>query len=66
MSHSLRREGVKTSGAGRPGEAGRRGLNLSAVGSISGRGTTRREGTSDRMEIDLRKSSHLRAEEVET
>ena len=64
-SHSLRREGVKTSGAGRPREAGRRGLTLSVVDGISGRGTTGCEGTSDCVEIGLRESRRLGAEEVE-
>ena len=58
-SHSLRREGVYTWGAGRSNEAGRQGLNLLVVGGISGRGTTRREGTSDREVIGLRESERL-------
>ena len=64
-SHSLRREGVKTSGAGRPRGTGRRGLNLQVVGGTSGRGTTGREGTSDSVEIGLRESRCPGAEEVE-
>ena len=64
-SHLLRREGVKTSGAGRPSEAGRQGLSLPVVGGTSGRGTTGRDGTSDRVEIDLRESGRPGAEEVE-
>ena len=51
-------------GAGRPREARRRGLNLPVVGSISRRGTTEREGTSDRVEIGLRESGRLEAKEV--
>ena len=47
----LRREGVDTSGAGGPRGTGRRGLSLLVVGGTSRRGTTRREGTSDRVEI---------------
>ena len=61
----LRLEGVKTSRAGRPSEAGRRGLSLPVVDGTSGRGTTRREGTSDRVEIGLRESGRPGAEEVE-
>ena len=57
--------GVYTWGAGRPSEAGRRGLNLLVVGGINRRGTTGREGTSDRVEIGLRESRRPRAEEVE-
>ena len=64
-SHSLRQEGVKTLGAGRPRGTGRRGLSLPVVGGTSGRGTTRREGTSDRVEINLRESGRSGAEEVE-
>ena len=52
-------------GARRPREAERRGLNLPVVGGISRRGTTRREGTSDRVEIGLRESGRPGAEEVE-
>ena len=63
--HSLRREGVKTSGAGRPRGTGRRGLSLPVVGGTSGRGTTRREGTSDRVEIGLRELGRPGAKEVE-
>ena len=63
-SHSLRR-GVYTWGAGRPSEAGRRGLNLPVVDGISGRGTTRCEGTSDQEVIGLRESERPGAEEVE-
>ena len=65
MSHSLRREGVKTSGAGRPSEAGRRDLNLPVVGGTSGRGTIGREGTSDRVVIGLRESGRPGVEKVE-
>ena len=65
MFHSLRREGVYTRGAGRSSEARRRGLNLPVVGGTSRRGTTGREGTSDRVEIGLRESGHPGAEEVE-
>ena len=61
----LRREGVKTSRARRHSEAGRRGLSLPMVGGTSGRGTTRCEGTSDRVEIGLRESGRPGAEEVE-
>ena len=64
-SHSLRREGVYTWGAGRPSEAGRRGLNLRVVGGISERGTTGCEGTSNRVEIGLRESGRPGVEEVE-
>ena len=64
-SHSLRQEGVKTSGAGRPRVTGRRGLNLLVVGGTRGRGTTGREGTSDRVEIGLRESGRPGAKEVE-
>ena len=64
-SHSLRQEGVYTLGAGRPSEAGRRGLSLSVVCGISRRGTTGRDGTSDRVEVDLRESGRPGAEEVE-
>ena len=63
-SHSLRREGVKTSGVGRPRGAGRRGLSLPVVGGTSRRGTTGHEGTSDRVEIGLRELGRPRAEEV--
>ena len=65
MSHLLGREGVKTSGAGRPSEGGRRGLDLPVVSGTSGRDTTGREGTSNRVEIRLRESGHPGAEEVE-
>ena len=65
MSHSLRREGVYTQGAIRPSEAGRRGLNLPVVGGIIKRGTTGREGMSDRVEIGLRESGRPGAKEVE-
>ena len=64
-SHLLRREGVKTSRARIPSEAGRRGLSLPVVGGTSGRRTTRREGTSDRVEISLRESGRPGAEEIE-
>ena len=56
---------MKTSGAGRPRGAERRGFNLLVVGGTSGRGTTGREGTSDRVVIGLRESGRPRAEEVE-
>ena len=65
MSHSLRREGVKPLGAGKPSGARRRGLILPVFGDTSGRGTTGREGTSDYEEICLRESGRLGAEEVE-
>ena len=64
-SHSLSQERVKTSGAGRPRGTGRRGLSLPVISGTSGRGTTRREGTSDRVEIGLRESGRPGAEEVE-
>ena len=50
---------------GRPSEAKRRGHGLPVVGGISRKGMTRREGTSDRVEIGLRESGRLGAEEVE-
>ena len=50
---------------GRPSKAGSQGLKLPVVGGISRRGTTRRDGTSDRVEIDLRESGRPGAEEVE-
>ena len=50
---------------GRPSGSGRRGLNFPVVDGTSGRGTTGREGTSDRVEICLRESGRLGAEEVE-
>ena len=65
MSHSLRREGVKPLGAGRPSGARRRGLILPVFGCTSGRGATWREGTSDREEICLRESERPGAEEVQ-
>ena len=40
-------------------------INLPVVGSISRRGTTGREGTSDRVEIGLRESGRPGAEKVE-
>ena len=65
MSHSLKREGVKTLGARRPSGAYRQGLDLLVVGSTSKRGMTGRKGTSDRVEIRLRESRRPGAEEVE-
>ena len=38
---------------------------LSVVGGTSGRGTTERDRTSDRVEIDLRESGRPGAEKVE-
>ena len=38
---------------------------LPVVSGTSGRGTTGHEGTSDRVEISLRESGRLEAEEIE-